>query len=181
MAILLEDQRRYIMNITNIINSLKSENWKTKKEIELEKFLTSNFENVSEEKISEIKKILEVKKTKFVIEKDTPDFFILKGFFLKLKDLGFNFPVKKDKEVVFDFEDKFDISYLFETAQDILLKDDKEIIKKLVKEQAEVHGNDYKTIATILDLDEKKVEVILKRVENAKNVMRKANYKVKED
>lgn len=176
---LTENQEVQIKNIIKLIYKFKENNTKSKKEIELENFLKENFENATEENILKIKKLLKIKNDNSLIEKDSSDFFLLKGFFLKLKEEGFNFPVKKEKEIIFNFEDKFDSKYLLKTAEYLLSKNEKDKEKDLIKEQSKIHGNDYKTIATILNLEEKAVELVLKRVENTKSVMRKANPKVK--
>ena len=140
----------------------------------------SSGENTTEENILKIKKLLNIKNDNLLIEKNSSDFYLLKGFFLKLKEEGFNFPIKKEKEIVFDFEDKFDIKYLLKTAEYLLSKNEKDKEKDLIKEQSKIYGNDYKSIATILNLEEKAVELVLKRIENTKSVMRKANPKVKD-
>ena len=106
---LTENQEVQIRNIIKLVNTLKENNTKSKKEIELEKFIKENFENATEENILKIKKLLNIKNDNLLIEKNSSDFYLLKGFFLKLKEEGFNFPIKKEKEIIFDFEDKFDI------------------------------------------------------------------------
>lgn len=176
---LTENQEVQIKNIIKLIYKFKENNTKSRKEIELENFLKENFENATEENILRIKKLLNIKNDNLLIEKDSADFFLLKGFFLKLKEEGFNFPIKKEKEIIFNFEDKFDSKYLLKTAEYLLSKNEKEKEKILIKEQSKIYDNDYKSIATILNLDEKVVELVLKRVENTKKVIRKANPKVK--
>ena len=178
---LTENQEVQIRNIIKLVNTLKENNTKSKKEIELEKFIKENFENTTEENILKIKKLLNIKNDNLLIEKNSSDFYLLKGFFLKLKEEGFNFPIKKEKEIVFDFEDKFDIKYLLKTAEYLLSKNEKDKEKDLIKEQSKIYGNDYKSIATILNLEEKAVELVLKRIENTKSVMRKVNPNVKNE
>jgi hypothetical protein len=175
---LTSEQKSILSNIIQTIEVAK-ETLKENKEVSLLKnFLIKNFDP-SEEKITKIVKILELnEKVEFKIEKESSEYFMLKGFLLKLKDLGFNFPFKKKKEIMFDIDNKIDIDYLLNTSKSLLKKDEKDEELKLIKEQAKIHGNNYENIATSLGILKERVETVLKKIERVEN-MRTHNPKVR--
>lgn len=177
---LSQDQKTMLVNIIKMIE-ISREKQKENKEVSLLKnFLIKNF-NTEEEKISKIIKILEIdQKVEFKIEKDSSEYFMTKGFLLKLKELGFNFPTKKDKEIVFDIDTKLDIDYLLNTSKSILKKDEKDQELDLIKKQIEIHGFNSEIISTTLNLDKEKLEKTLNKIERAIN-MRAHNSKVKQN
>jgi DNA-directed RNA polymerase sigma subunit (sigma70/sigma32) len=172
------EQKSILSNIIQTIEVAK-ETLKENKEVSLLKnFLIKNFDP-SEEKITKIVKILELnEKVEFKIEKETSEYFMLKGFLLKLKDLGFNFPFKKKKEVMFDIDTNINIDYLLNTSKSILKKDLEDEEKDLIKKQALIHGNNYENIGIALGISKERVETILKKIERGEN-MRTHNPKVR--
>ena len=97
---LTTEQKTMLSNIIRMIE-ISKETLKENKEVSLLKnFLIKNFDP-SEEKITKIVKILELnEKLEFKIEKETSEYFMLKGFLLILKDLG----VKDQSKYVSDCE-----------------------------------------------------------------------------
>lgn len=173
--LMIDDQLKHIGNIIALIKNAKTCANEKKVEKELNS-LIKEF-NLTDKEIETIGDILLSKTSLFT--PDSSDGVLLRGFLLKIEEFGLKFPFKVKDEIKFDFENNFNVDYVYDFAVKKLeehnKEQEKESMKKLIEE-----GKTVQEIAKSLNYDEKKVESYYKKY-NRSLIMRKSNPKVKED
>lgn len=174
MAKLLTDaQEKHLTNIRALIEGANVYH----KNIKLANTLDSLKEeyNLNDDELKQIEDILN--KEKFYLDKNSADAILLRGFLMKLEEFGLRFPYKIKDEVMFDFEDNFNLDYVYSFADKKLKTNASAKINSKMKEMHEA-GKTVSEIAKAVKLEEKKVEKYITSLERTIN-MRKNNPKVK--
>lgn len=174
MSKLLTDaQHKHLRNIEGLIKVAKeyANNIKVDEAI---KNLKKEF-NLTVKEENTIIEILQTKTSLFTPE--SSDGVLLRGFLLKIEEFGVKFPYRIKNVIKFDFENNFDIDYVYDFAKKKLEEHNKEeensSMRKLIEE-----GKSVSEIASNLNFDEKKVHSYYKQYQRGLE-MRKANPKVK--